>query len=161
MPARAVIAEEDPRAADVRALLAAHLAFAQEQSPREDVHALDVDGLLDPQVTFYSCRADGRLLAIGALRQIDAEHAEIKSMHTASAARGQGLGRAMLAHLIAVARSRGYRRLSLETGTMAAFAPARALYAAAGFAACEPFGPYGNSPNSTCMTLSLRDDVER
>ena len=150
-----VIAVDDPRAEDVRALLAAHLAFAHQHSPPEDVHALDVEALLDPAVTFFGYRRAGRLLAIGALRRMDGEHAEVKSMHTASEARGQGIGRAMLAHLIAEARTRGYRRLSLETGTMAAFEAARALYASAGFVPCEPFGSYFHSPNSACMTLSL------
>ena len=150
-----VIAVDDPGAGDVRALLATHLAFANQHSPPEDVHALDVEALLDPAVTFFGYRRAGRLLAIGALRRMDAEHAEVKSMHTASEARGQGVGRAMLAHLIAEARARGYRRLSLETGTMAAFEAARALYASAGFVPCEPFGSYFHSPNSACMTLSL------
>jgi putative acetyltransferase len=150
-----VIAVDDPEAGDVRALLAAHLAFANQHSPPEDVHALDVEALLDPAVTFFGYRRAGRLLAIGALRRMDAEHAEVKSMHTASEARGQGVGRAMLAHLIAEARARGYRRLSLETGTMAAFEAARALYASAGFVPCGPFGSYFHSPNSACMTLSL------
>jgi len=152
-----VIAVDDPTAQDVRALLAAHLAFANQHSPPEDVHALDLAGLLDPAVTFYTYRAAGRLLAIGALRRLDDEHAEIKSMHTASEARGQGIGRTMLAHLIAEARARGCRRLSLETGTMAAFGPARSLYAAAGFVPCQPFASYVTSPNSTCMTLALRE----
>ncbi len=131
------------------------MAFANQHSPPEDVHALDVEALLDPAVTFFGYRRAGRLLAIGALRRMDAEHAEVKSMHTASDARGQGIGRAMLAHLIGEARARGYRRLSLETGTMAAFEAARALYASAGFIPCEPFGSYFHSPNSACMTLSL------
>jgi len=150
-----VIAVDDPRVDDVRALLATHLAFAHQHSPPEDVHALDVDRLLDPAVTFFSYREDGRLLAVGALRRMDDGHAEIKSMHTASEARGRGIGRAMLAHLVGEARARGYRRLSLETGTMAAFAPARAMYASAGFVPCEPFGSYFHSPNSTCMTMAL------
>jgi putative acetyltransferase len=149
------IAVDDPGAEDVRALLATHLAFSHQHSPPEDVHALDVDRLRDPAVTFYSYRDGGRLLAVGALRRLDGGHAEVKSMHTASEARGRGIGRALLAHLIAEARARGYRRLSLETGTMAAFAPARALYASAGFVTCEPFGSYFHSPNSTCMTLAL------
>lgn len=149
------IAVDDPGAEDVRALLAAHLAFSHQHSPPEDVHALDVDRLRDPAVTFYSYRESGRLLAVGALRRIDDGHAEVKSMHTASEARGRGIGRALLAHLMAEARARGYRRLSLETGSMAAFAPARALYASAGFVPCEPFGSYFHSPNSTCMTLAL------
>jgi putative acetyltransferase len=149
------IAVDDPGAADVRALLATHLTFSHQHSPPEDVHALDVDRLRDPAVTFFSYREGGRLLAVGALRRLDDEHAEVKSMHTASEARGRGIGRALLAHLVAEARARGYRRLSLETGTMAAFAPARALYASAGFVPCEPFGSYFHSPNSTCMTLAL------
>jgi len=146
---------DDPRAADVRALLAVHLTFARSQTPPEDAHAMDVDGLLDPAVTFFSFRAGGTLLAVGALKQLDPQHAEIKSMHTAQDARGRGVGRQMLEHLIAVARERGYRRLSLETGSMASFAPARALYARAGFDVCGPFADYRESPNSTYMTLRL------
>ena len=116
---------------------------------------MDVDELLDGSVTFFSLREDGVLLAGGALTRLDAEHAEVKSMHTLPAARGRGIGRRMLEHLISVARDAGYRRLSLETGSMAAFAPARALYERAGFAPCEPFGEYRLSPNSTYMTLRL------
>jgi putative acetyltransferase len=149
------IAVDDPRADDVRALLTVHLTFARSQTPPEDAHAMDVDGLLDPAVTFFSYRAGGTLLAVGALKRLDPHHAEIKSMHTAEAARGHGLGRFMVEHLIGVARERGYERLSLETGSMASFAPARALYARAGFEVCEPFGDYRESPNSTYMTLAL------
>jgi putative acetyltransferase len=149
------IGVDDPRAGDVVALLEVHLAFAHQHSPPEDVHALDIGGLIDPAVTFFSYREAGRLLAIGALRRIDAEHAEVKSMHTAGEARGRGIGRAMLVHLIGEARRCGYRRLSLETGTMAAFEPARALYASMGFVPCEPFASYFHSRNSTCMTLVL------
>jgi putative acetyltransferase len=116
---------------------------------------MDVDGLLDPAVTLFSYRAGGTLLAVGALKQLDPRHAEIKSMHTVGSARGRGVGRTMLEHLIAVARERGYVSLSLETGSMAAFAPARSLYARAGFEVCEPFGDYRESPNSTYMTLAL------
>lgn len=149
------ISVDDPRADDVRALLAVHLTFARAQTPPEDAHAIDVDGLLDPAVTFFTYRAGGTLLAIGALKQLDPRHAEIKSMHTAQHARGRGIGAMMLGHLIAVARERGYRRLSLETGSMASFAPARSLYAHAGFEPCEPFGDYRESRNSTYMTLRL------
>jgi putative acetyltransferase len=151
------ISVDDPRADDVRALLAVHLTFARSQTPPEDAHAMDVDGLLDPAVTFFSYRAGGTLLAVGALKQLDTRHAEIKSMHTAQAARGRGLGRVMLEHLIAVARERGYLRLSLETGSMASFTPARSLYASAGFEVCEPFADYRESPNSTYMTLALAE----
>jgi putative acetyltransferase len=149
------ISIDDPRAHDVQALLEAHLAFARGHSPPEDTHALDVDGLLDPRVTFFSLRREGRLLAVGALKMLDADHAEVKSMHTAEAARGAGVGRAMLNHLLAVARERGVRRVSLETGSMDAFAPARALYASAGFRLCPPFAAYRESPNSSYMTLEI------
>jgi putative acetyltransferase len=150
------IAVDDPRATDVRELLERHLEFARSTSPPEDTHALDVDGLLDPAVTFFSFRRAGELLAVGALKRLDRGHAELKSMHTVQAARGLGVGRALLGHLIAVARDRGFERLSLETGSMAAFAPARSLYASAGFQPCEPFGDYRPSRNSTFMTLVLR-----
>jgi putative acetyltransferase len=150
-----VVEADDPRSADVQALLEAHLAFAREHSPPEDVHALDVDGLTTPDVSFFSIRENGLLLGVGALKALDAEHAEIKSMHTAEAARGRGVGRAMLDHLLGLARARGCKRVSLETGTMAAFAPARALYISAGFDVCEPFAGYWDSPYSVCMTLHL------
>lgn len=139
----------------MRALLARHLEFTTATSPPQDMHALDTDGLLDPAVTFFSFRRDGTLLGVGALKQLDGRHAELKSMHTAAAARGAGVGRAMVEHLIGVARGRGYRRLSLETGSMDGFAPARALYARAGFTPCEPFGDYVPSRNSTFMTMAL------
>jgi putative acetyltransferase len=149
------IAADDPRAPDVQALLAAHLAFAHEHSPPEDVYALDADRLVDVAIDFYSARADGQLLGVGALRRLDDAHAEIKSMHTAATARGRGVGRAMLLHLLAEARGRGCQRVSLETGTMDAFAPARELYASVGFAPCPPFADYRPSPHSICMTLPL------
>jgi putative acetyltransferase len=149
------ISIDDPRAEDVRELLERHLGFAHSHSPPEDVHALDVDGLVDPAITFFSLRLEGQLLAVGALKQLDGRHAEIKSMHTAQEVRGRGIGRAMVEHLIGVARDRGACRVSLETGSMAAFAPARSLYARAGFKPCGPFGDYSPSRNSTFMTLSL------
>jgi putative acetyltransferase len=149
------IATDDPAAADVRLLLDRHLAFARLHSPPEDVFALDTDGLRVADVTFFSARRDGVLVGVGALRQLDPGHAEIKSMHTAEAARGGGVARAMLDHLLGVARFRGCTRVSLETGTMQAFAPARALYESAGFTPCAPFGSYRTSPNSVCMTLPL------
>jgi putative acetyltransferase len=146
---------EDPRVHDIRSLLGRHLVFARSQTPPEDAHALDLAGLLDPSVTFFSFRVDGKLLAIGALKHLDDHNAEVKSMHTAESARGRGIGRRMLEHLLSVAHERGYRRVSLETGSMAAFLPARSLYAAAGFRPCQPFGDYRPSANSTFMTLSL------
>lgn len=152
-----LVAGDDPESADVRELLDAHLALVRAVSPPEDVHALDVTGLVQETVSFFSVRLGGHLLGIGALKRLDDVHAELKSMHTAHTARGKGVGRAMLDHLLGTARARGYERVSLETGSMAAFAPARALYASAGFKVCEPFGEYHLSPHSTCMTLELGD----
>jgi putative acetyltransferase len=150
-----VISTDDPRAEDVRALLARHLAYARANTEPEEVYALDVDALADPSVTFFSFRVDAELLGVAALKELDGEHGEIKSMHTAAEARGRGIGRALVDHVLAVARARGYRRVSLETGAGPPFAAARTLYASAGFTACGPFGDYVPSPNSACMTLSL------
>ena len=150
-----VFATDDPRAGDVRQLLQRHLEYAHANTTPEDVHALDLDALLDPSVTFFSLRVDGELLAIGALKHLDHEHAEIKSMHTAEAARGRGIGRAMVDHLIGVARDSGYRRVSIETGAGPPFAPARRLYASASFLPCAPFAGYAPNPNAAYMTLSL------
>lgn len=150
------IAVDDPRTPDVVALLDRHLAFANTHSPPEDVHALDVDALVTPAITFCSARDnDGRLLAVGALNELDALHGELKSMHTAAEERKRGLGRAMAQHLLQLACERGYERVSLETGTMEAFVPARALYTSLGFAVCPPFADYVDSPNSVCMTLVI------
>jgi putative acetyltransferase len=149
------ISIDDPRAEDVRALLERHLAFAAAHTPPADIHALDVDRLADPAVSFFAFRVEGELLGVGALKQLDEHHAELKSMHTAEAARGRGIGRAMAGHLVAVARERGFGRVSLETGSQPAFAPARSLYARAGFTPCGPFGDYFDSPSSVYMTLAL------
>jgi putative acetyltransferase len=152
-----MIAPDDPRAPDVRALLDLHLAFAREHTPQLDVHALEVDDLLADDISFFTYRRGGELLAMGALKTLDASHAELKSMHTIASARGQGIGRAMVDQLVEVARHRGIRRVSIETGPQAAFAPARALYAAAGFEPCEPFGIYVDNTNSYCMTRELTE----
>jgi putative acetyltransferase len=152
-----VIAADDPRAPDVRALLERHVVWAHGQTVPEDAHAMGADDLADPSVSFFSYRDDdGALLAVGALKPIDDEHAEVKSMHTVEAARGRGVGRAMVDHLVGVARDRGFRRVSLETGAMDAFVPARALYESAGFEPCEPFGDYRHSRNSVYLTLRLQ-----
>jgi putative acetyltransferase len=150
-----VIDEDDPRKADVRALLERHLEFALGQTPPEHAFALDSDGLIDPAITFFSYRADGRLLGIGAIKRLGPDHAEIKSMHTAEAARGRGVGRSMLTRLLEVARARGFRRVSLETGTTAAFGPARMLYQSAGFVPCGPFAGYRPSEDNQFMTLEF------
>jgi putative acetyltransferase len=156
-----VIAVDDPRAEDVRALLERHLAFTNATSLPEDMHALDVEALCDPAVTFFGLREDGELLGVAALKRIDDGHAEIKSMHTAQAARGRGVGRRLVEHLLAVARERGFRRVSLETGSGPPFAAARGLYASAGFVPCPRFGDYPDSPNSAYMTLMLEVAADR
>ncbi len=152
---RIIIAVDNPTRPDVLRLLQAHLDFAHSVTPAGHVHALDVDGLLDPAVTFFSARADHELFGVGALRQLDEVHVEVKSMHTTAPARGKGIGRAMVEHLLAVARERRVLRVSLETGTYDAFAPARALYASIGFRDCPPFADYTVNPHSQCMTLEL------
>jgi putative acetyltransferase len=149
------IAVDDPREPDVRALLDRHLEFALAQTPSEHSFALDADGLLEPAITVFSFRARGSLLGIGAIKRLGPHHAEIKSMHTAEAARGRGIGRAMLTHLLEAARTRGFRRVSLETGTTPAFAPARALYESTGFIVCGPFAGYQPSEHNLFMTLEL------
>ena len=146
---------DDLRGPEIAALLEAHLKLMRETSPPESVHALDLEGLRAAEVTFWTVWDGATLLGCGALKALGPDHGEIKSMHTAAAARGRGVARAMLAHILAEARARGYRRLSLETGSMAAFAPARALYAGFGFRDCPPFGNYVLDPNSMFMTLDL------
>lgn len=150
------VAVDDPTASDVRTLLATHLEFARATSPREHVHTMPADALASAaDVTFFSARRNGDLVGVGALRELDRAHGEIKSMHTVAAARGAGVARRMLDELLTEARRCGYRRVSLETGTQDEFAPARALYARAGFVECEPFGAYTRNPHSICMTLVL------
>jgi putative acetyltransferase len=150
------IAVDDPRKPDVRALLDRHLTFCLSETPPEHSFALDVDALAEPGVAFFSCRdADGTLLGVGAIKELDPAHVEIKSMHTAAEARGRGVGRAVLDHLLSVARSRGYRRVSLETGTTPGFTAARAMYASRGFEPGEPFAHYSRTGDNTFYTLAL------
>jgi putative acetyltransferase len=146
-----VIEVDDPRRDDVLSLLERHLGFARLVTPPGHVHALDLDGLLEPAVTFFSLREGGDLLGVGALKQLDRDHAELKSMHTAAEARRRGVGRAIVDHLLAVAAARGVSRVSLETGAGDAFEPARSLYASAGFVPCGPFGDYRATAYNTFM----------
>jgi putative acetyltransferase len=143
---------DDPQ---VIALLREHLAGMADLSPPESIHALDLDGLRHPGIWFWSAWRDGVLLGCGALKALDAAHGEVKSMRTASAHRRAGIGQAILQHILDEARRRGYRRLSLETGSMDGFAPARRLYARAGFVECAPFADYTDDPNSVYMTRLL------
>ncbi|MDE2003593.1 MAG: GNAT family N-acetyltransferase [Betaproteobacteria bacterium] len=146
---------DDLSGPEVRELLDDHLADMARLSPPESVHALDIDALRRPGTAFWSAWSNGRLLGCGALKQLDPGHGEVKSMRTSPAHRRKGVARAMVAHIISEARSRSYRRLSLETGSMPAFEPARRLYASFGFTYCSPFADYVDDPNSVFMTLAL------
>lgn len=137
------------------ALIGEHLQSMFESSPPESVHALDLDGLRSPEVTFWSVWEGDELLGCGALKELDAKHGEVKSMRTASAHLRKGVARRMLEHIIAEAARRGYDRLSLETGSMAEFEPARKLYESCGFRYCGPFADYWDDPNSVFMTKEL------
>lgn len=142
-------------AADFVELIETHAALMLSQSPAESCHFLPIDGLKSDDISVWELRDGGQLIASGALKQIDLAHGEIKSMHTLAAHRGGGHGRAMLDHILTEARARNYSRLSLETGSMDGFAPARKLYESYGFVECGPFGDYVDDPLSYFMTLAL------
>lgn len=142
----------DPR---VLRLLEDHLADMYATSPPESVHALDVSGLQHPSVTFWALSDGDEVLGCVALKELAPDHGELKSMRTDAAARGRGLGRMLLAHVLDEARARGYTRVSLETGAEDFFAPARTLYRRAGFVETGPFSDYTLDPNSVFMTMEL------
>ncbi len=139
----------------VHALLEEHLANMYQLSPPEQVFALDLSELQSADITFWSVWDGGNLIGCGALKELSPTHGEVKSMRTPAAARKQGAGRAVLEHITSVAKQRGYAKLSLETGTHAAFEPAHALYRSHGFAVCGPFGSYRRDPHSVFMELKL------
>lgn len=155
MTGQVVIAVVDPRRDDVRGLLEQHRRLASRVMPPQGVHVLAPDDLLDGDVTVVGAQADGELLGIGALKQLDPEHAELRSMYTAGTARRRGVGRALVDHLVGVAAARGVHRVSLECGAGDAFVAARSLYAAAGFVPCEAFGEYVKTPDNVFMTRVL------
>jgi putative acetyltransferase len=143
---------DDPR---VVALLRLHVTRARAETAPGSAHALDLSGLRMPEVTFWSVWDGNELVGVGALKRLSAEHGEIKSMHTVEAARGRGVGSALVRHIMAEARAHGMRRLSLETGSWPYFLAARALYARHGFVECGPFGEYREDPHSVFMTVAL------
>lgn len=151
-----LIRQDDPQAPHVAALLAFHLADLQAVMGQH-AFALDASGLSAPGVTFWTAwlGAPATLAGFGALKELEAGHGEVKSMRAAPEARGQGVGRAILGHIIAQARQRGYHRLSLETGTAPLHQPAIALYRSAGFQPCPPFAEYQPSPHNQFFTLAL------
>ena len=143
---------DDP---DVLALLREHLQGMADHSPPESIHALDVGGLKAPGITFWTMRDGSEVLGCIALKQLDERHGEIKSMRTASARLRKGVGAALLEHLVAEARRRGYERLSLETGSGPGFEAAHALFRKFGFVECGPFADYREDPFSRFMTIVL------
>jgi len=146
---------DDLSSPQVRALIAGHLEDMHQHSPPESVHALHVDALRDPDVTFWSVWDGDGLVGCGALKRLDDVRGEIKSMRVVGAYRRRGAGRAILEHLVTEARARGMRSLWLETGSPEAFTPARRLYESAGFRSCSPFDGYVDDPYSVFMTLDL------
>ena len=142
----------DPR---IAIFLEEHLQDMRATSPPESVHALDLDGLRKPEITFWTIWSGAELLGSGALKELSADHGEIKSMRTATAHRNKGAAKAMMMHILAEARKRSYGRLSLETGSVPGFEPAIKLYEGFGFARCGPFADYQEDPYSVFMTRTL------
>ena len=146
---------DDLTGPEIAALLSEHLRNMYLQSPPESVHALDISRLRQPDITMWSAWEDGELLGCAALKELDREHGEIKSMRTASRHLRKGVATALLRHILGEAKRRSYRRLSLETGSQPTFAAARNLYARFGFQSCGPFADYVDDPNSVYMTRTL------
>ena len=146
---------DDLKGIEVAKLINEHLQGMTQHSPPESIHALNLDRLKKPEITFWSVWDKGELVGCGALKELDDQHGEVKSMRTSSAHLRKGVARKMLQHIIDEANRRGYKRLSLETGSMEAFEPAQKLYASFGFQYCKPFAEYIEDPNSVFMTLEL------
>ena len=146
---------DDLSGPEVALFLEEHLRDMRDASPPESKHALDLDGLRQPDITFWTVWEGSELIGCGAIKELDKNHAEIKSMRTSPSLRGRGVASMLLAHMLSVARLRGYRRVSLETGSMPFFEPARRLYCRHGFSECLPFAEYKADPNSIFMTLDL------
>jgi putative acetyltransferase len=147
---------DDLRSPEIIQLLQEHLQSMALHSPPESIHALDLEALRNPDITFWSARQDSELMGCGALRELDSRHGEIKSMRTVSRHRRTGVAAKLLRHILEEARHRSYERLSLETGSMEAFAPARNLYASFGFKPCGPFADYVEDPYSVFMTRKVQ-----
>jgi putative acetyltransferase len=140
---------------DVQALLAMHYGIMRSISPHRACHVLPLEGLKDSAITFWAARDGGELVGVGALKELDADHGEVKSMRTAHRALGKGVGRAVLSHIVGEAKSRGYKRLSLETGGTKPFEAAISLYESEGFARCAAFAGYEDTPFSRFFTRQL------
>ena len=150
-----LIRQDDLQGPQVAALLREHLDHMYAVSPPESVHALGIESLRAPNITFWTAWQGGELLGCGALKELDPQHGEIKSMRTVRVHLRNGVAAAMLQHILNEAARRSYRRISLETGAESAFEPARALYTKFGFVHCAPFADYVLDPNSVFMTREL------
>lgn len=146
---------DDLTSPEIRELLVQHLVDMSRNSPPESMHALNLEQLRRPEMTFWSAWDDGKLAGCGALKELDKEHGEIKSMRTVPSYRRRGVASNVVTHIMIEAKRRNYRRLSLETGSMDAFLPARKLYTKFGFKMCKPFSDYVEDPNSVFMTREL------
>ncbi|WP_173915326.1 GNAT family N-acetyltransferase [Halobacillus sp. Marseille-Q1614] len=149
------IVVDDLTGSEVAELLKEHLESMRSHSPPESKHALDTKGLRKPEITFWSAWEEGELVGFIAMKELNSKHGEIKSMRTSSSHLRKGIGRKLLQHIIHVAKQREYKRISLETGSMEAFQPARKLYESFGFEYCTPFSDYKEDPNSRFMTKEL------
>ncbi|MEU9007539.1 GNAT family N-acetyltransferase [Streptomyces sp. NPDC048551] len=149
------IAVDDLSGPEIAAFLAGHVRQMQSISPPESKHALDLDALRRPGVTFWSVRDGDTVLGCGAIKRLDEGHAELKSMRTSPARKRSGIASFLLGHILTEATRMGFTRLSLETGTAEFFLPARKLYEKFGFTSCEPFADYRPDPHSTFMTKAL------
>jgi len=147
---------DDPARSDVTALLETHARFALSESPPDTCHFLDVEGLKTPEIQFWSARNTDQLLGVVALKTLSETDGEVKSMHVAETARGQGVARALMDHLIITACEQGMSSLWLETGNTPGFAAALALYHQLGFTPCPPFGDYVETDFNVFMTLDLK-----
>jgi len=149
------IKRDDLTGAEIQQLLAEHLQCMAETSPPESRHALNLDGLRQPDITFWTVWEGVQLAGCGALKELESLHGEIKSMRTSRTHLRKGVGSAMLQHILAEAKRRGYRRLSLETGAMPYFEPARRLYQKFGFQPCPAFANYREDPNSVFFSREV------
>ncbi|WP_409347207.1 GNAT family N-acetyltransferase [Paenibacillus sp. MBLB4367] len=146
---------DDLTGSEVTELVSEHLKGMTLLSPPESMHALNLEGLRKPEITFWSAWEQEELAGCGALKELDEQHGEIKSMRTSNAHLRKGVAKRLLEHIVEEAKRRGYRRISLETGSMDAFEPARRLYESFGFRYCKPFSDYIEDPNSVFMTKEL------
>ena len=146
---------DDLCGSEIAEFLEEHIREMKSVSPPESKHALDLKGLRKPEITFWTVWNARRLIGCGAIKELNADHAEIKSMRTAASYRGKGIASMLLEHILKEAKLRGYRLIYLETGSMPFFVPARNLYAKYGFKNCAPFSTYKEDPNSVFMYREL------